>query len=144
MLFIIATDVLQRMVQAVNTRLPYSISARIHESVLALQYADDTALIAKVEEDLQAIIVLKIILRIFTRISGLSINYEKSCFVQFNVIEEQSLKIEALLGCPKKHLPITYLRMPLTIKRPRRDLYIPLIDKIEGKTCEGKRMKNRR
>lgn len=136
MLFIIAANVLQRMVQEIDTSLQFSITAKIHESVMALQYADDTALIANVTNNLETVIKVKIALRLFTKISGLSINYNKSCFVLFNLSPEILCKVAAVLGCPEKELPITYLGMPLTVKRPNRALYLPFIEKIE-KRCEG-------
>lgn len=107
MLFIVAADVLQQMVQAINTRLPVSISGRIPESILALQYADDMAIIASASRDLEAIMILKIILRLFSKIFGLHINYNKSCFVPFNLDEEVKQKVKEILGCPQTELPMT-------------------------------------
>lgn len=68
-LFIIAVDVLQQMIVATNETLNGPISNKLNKSIVALQYADDTAIIAKV--DLTTLISLKIVLRLFTKISGL-------------------------------------------------------------------------
>lgn len=84
-----------------------SISGRIPESILALQYADDMAIIASASRDLEAIMILKIILRLFSKIFGLHINYNKSCFVPFNLDEEVKQKVKEILGCPQTELPMT-------------------------------------
>lgn len=46
MLFLIAADVFQQMLYVANTTLTKSISSNIPESILALQYAYDTTLVA--------------------------------------------------------------------------------------------------
>lgn len=89
MLFIVAVDVFQRMIKITNTMLQNSISNRIQDSIKALQYADDIVIIANVAYDFNAIITLKIILRLFSLISGLHINFKKSCLVPINLNSQQ-------------------------------------------------------
>lgn len=57
------------MIVATNETLNGPISNKLNESILALQYVDDTAIISKA--DLTTLISLKIVLRLFTKISGL-------------------------------------------------------------------------
>ena len=66
MLFILAADVLQQMIAATNSLLNKPLSAKIAEPIMALQYADDTAIIASSDE--KTLIFLKIVLRIFAEI----------------------------------------------------------------------------
>lgn len=83
MLFIIAVDVFQRMIGVANGILTKPLSTKYSQSIIALQYVDDTAIIANA--DLDTLVMLKIILRCFSSISGLRINYDKSSFIPFNL-----------------------------------------------------------
>lgn len=94
-----------------------------------MQYADDTAFVANA--DLDTVVTLKIVLRLFTKMSGLSVNYQKSCFVALNLDTQHKEVVRDLLGCASTTLPMTYLGMPLTLQRPTRQCFLPLIEKIE-------------
>lgn len=60
-LFNIAADVLQQMIKGVNTSLTNGLTRKIKESMMALQYADDTAVIALA--DISTLVSLKMITR---------------------------------------------------------------------------------
>lgn len=132
LLFLLAVDVLQQMVRVVNALLPTPISRRVPEALLALQYADDTMLLAHADES--SLITLKLMLRLFSMISGLGINYSKSSFIPFNMNPHETETTHRILGCAATSLPITYLGLPLTIKKPGKSLFMPLIEKLEKKT----------
>lgn len=72
MLFNLAVDVLQAMIVKLNGLLSGFLSSKLRDAVIALQYANDTAIIASADEE--TLISLKLILRMFTAISGLYIN----------------------------------------------------------------------
>lgn len=57
--------------------------------------------------------------------SGLQINFDKSIFVPITL---------TIPGCPRGSFPINYLGLPLTIKRPKKIDYLPLI------TCTQNRL----
>lgn len=135
MMFNIAADVFQCMVQVASNLLGLSISNKISDSIVALQYADDTAIIARA--DPSTIVSFKLILRLFSAISGLEVNFTKSTFIPINVPNEDLLWLNQVLGFARTDFPVVYLGMPLTIKKPTRDLFIPLIEKIERR-LEGK------
>lgn len=118
------------MVQNVSTMIGNGIT-RVKESLLAFQYADDTAVIASA--DVTSLISLKIVLRAFAAISGLKVNYGKSIFVPMNVSSEHLPWVQAVLGCTRKSFPVQYLGMPMTVGRPARELFLPMIEKVEGK-----------
>lgn len=65
MLFLIAADVPQQMVLAVNKTLNISIAQKIPKSIMALQYTDNTAFIVSGDE--VSLITFKIMLRLFAR-----------------------------------------------------------------------------
>lgn len=129
MLFILSVDVLQQMVAVLNGILDTPISRRIEESLLALQYADDSVFISN--GDRRSLVSFKLLLRAFSAVSGLTINFSKSSMVTFNMQEEEVGVAEAILGCQREFLPITYLGMPLTITTPKRSDFLPLIEKFE-------------
>ena len=41
--------------------------------------------------------------------------------------------MEIILDCSRGTFPLTYLRLPLSSKSPRRRYWLPLIEKIERK-----------
>lgn len=131
MLFILAGDVFQRLVAGTNSTLLNPLSARYSDSILALQYADDTAIIANAHQE--TLISLKLILRIFAKCSVLQINFGKSSFIPFNLDLEQITNAGRILGFSQASLPVIYLGMPLTIKSPPRRVFLPLIEKIENR-----------
>lgn len=129
MLFILAVDVFQVMVQKGNALLDGSLSAKLTVPIVAFQYADDTAVVAC--SDISTLITFKLILRLFTSISGLQVNYSKSTYIPINISQEDLPWIHMVIGFSKTNFPVTYLGMPLTIKRPGKALYLPLVEKIE-------------
>lgn len=137
MLFIIAVDVLQCMVMAANETLSYPITTNLRESIIALQYADDTAIVAN--GSVQTLVVLRIVLRLFSKMSGLKINFQKSCVVSFNMDEEHRFVMRNVLGCLETELPVNYLGMPLTVRAPEKHMFIPLIEKFEKRLQGWKR-----
>lgn len=76
-------------------------------------------------------ITLKLILKLFSKISGLQINYAKSVFIPLNLSPLEHKLVHLIFYCAQTELPITYLGMPLTFKRPNRADFLPLIEKIE-------------
>lgn len=131
MLFNIAVDVFQRMVKMANETLDSSLSNKLADPIFALQYADDTAIIASA--DISTLITFKLILRLFTSISGLQVNFAKSSFIPINTQEDDRNWITVVLGFSRTSFLINYLSMPLSIKRPSRASYLPLIEKIKGR-----------
>lgn len=129
MLFNIAVDVFQQMIQVTNRLLSSSLSNKIGDAIVALQYADDTAVIANA--DISSLISFKIMLRLFTSVSGLEVNFSKSTFIPINVSSANLDWVKAIMGCSQTTFPITYLGMPLTIKKPTKELFLPLVEKLE-------------
>lgn len=131
MLFNIGVDVFQKMIQVGNSILSAPLSNKLQDSMVALQYADDTAIIAN--GDITSLVTFKLILRIFSAISGLQVNYSKSTFVPLGIDGNDLHWVQAVMGCSRSDFPITYLGMPLTVKKPTKQLFIPLIEKVEGR-----------
>lgn len=129
MLFIIAVDALQQLIGETNSVLTLTISPKIEQLIVRYQYTDDTAIIA--HGDNTTLISLKLMLRLFTKVSGLKINYEKISYLPINLSLRQIISVESILGCVRIELPLTYLGMPHTIKKPSRQDFLPLLQKQE-------------
>lgn len=129
MLFNLAVDVFQQMVRVSNQLLKSPLTTRMNNPIVALQYADDTAIVARA--DASTLVTFKLILRLFTSISGLQVNFAKSTYIPINVEEVDKDWIQAVLGFSKTNFPVIYLGMPLTIKRPSKAMFMPLVEKIE-------------
>ena len=131
MLFRSVVDVLQAMITVANNSLVGCLSNRIDKAILAHQYADDTSFIASA--DTSSVVTLKIILKLYTKVSSLEINFQKSTWIPINVQPHTVQMISAIMSYRTLQFPITYLGLPLTLKKPHRGLYLPLIEKVESK-----------
>lgn len=129
MLFILAVDVLQVLIANVNSTLSNRMSPKLPEAMMALQYADDTAFI--LNADTTTLVSFRILLRLFAKMSGLSINFSKSAVVPINLTREQINEVELITGCARTRFPIVYLGMPLSVKKPDKQAYIPLLEKLQ-------------
>ncbi|XP_078150908.1 uncharacterized protein LOC144546241 [Carex rostrata] len=97
--------------------------------IMALQYADDIAFILKA--DIKTVTTFKIMLRLFSKMSSLEVNYSKSTIIPFNLHQHQYEVISAIMGCTISQLSITYLGLPLTVKKLARRTYMKLIEKLQ-------------
>jgi hypothetical protein len=73
------------------------------------------------------------ILNLFGRSSGLRVNFTKSSATPLRCNPEETALIMEQLGCPLANLPITYLGIPLTIRRPTAAQLQPIVDNIAGR-----------
>ena len=131
MLFNLVVDVLQKMIQVVNASHNIRLSSKLRQSVIIHQYADDTVLIAN--NSTTTLFSLKIMLRLFSAVSGLQINFQKSSWIPINQSPEEVQISSAILGCSLSDFPVTYLGLPLTINRPTSAAFMPLIERLESK-----------
>jgi hypothetical protein len=90
-------------------------------------YADDLVLFCHpTPEDLASV---KAIFQLFGKASGLRVNYTKSTATLLNCTPDDATAVPTTLGCQLAELPITYLGIPLTIRRPTSAQLQPLITK---------------
>ena len=95
-----------------------------------LQFANDTIIIAPKS---QTVITNYFrILDVFAIMTGLNLNYSKSCFTSWNA-SDQSWASETArnMGCPHSMCPFTYLGFPLGDHMNRRSAWKPVIQKIQ-------------
>jgi hypothetical protein len=94
-------------------------------------YADDVVLFCHpTHADTAAV---REILLLFGRASGLQVNYNKSAAALIHGEETDAAIVTAGLGCPIVAMPMTYLGIPLTIRRPTCAQLQPLVDRIAAK-----------
>ena len=95
---------------------------------MSLQYADDTILFSRIEEEYTR--NLKSILIWFEQLSGMRINFHKSELILMNVELEAVHNLAYLFSCPVGTLPIKYLGVPLHYEKLSREDIQPLVDKM--------------
>lgn len=79
-------------------------------------YADDVILFCHPSQG--NILAVKGILQLLGHASGLQVNYLKSSATLVRYDADDVAPVIDLLGCPIVDMPITYLGIPLTIRRP--------------------------
>jgi len=128
-LFIIVTDVLQRLIQRAcrSGALCHPVDPELPCPVL--QYADDTLILTK--GDVESMVALRSLLDEFSCATGLTINFHESTFVPLHVQPNTTSLMADALGCPLSNFPQTYLGLPLLTWKLRASYYQPLVDSFD-------------
>ncbi|XP_044983690.1 uncharacterized protein LOC123450584 [Hordeum vulgare subsp. vulgare] len=126
-LFVLAVDTLGRLLhRATELGILQQLHPRRSIPVVSL-YADDVILFCHPSRgDIEAV---KSILQLFGRASGLQVNFLKSSATLIRCDPVAATPVVDLLGCPIVDLPITYLGIPLTIRRPTAAQLQPVVDR---------------
>lgn len=98
-----------------------------------LQYADDTLFVGEATQ--QNIHALKCILRLFELISGLKVNFSKSCLVGINVGDEWLSQMENYFHCKAGNLPFKYLVLPVGADPRRISTWQSVVESFQKKLC---------
>ena len=93
------------------------------------QYTDGTLLIMQACPD--QLRTLKQLLATFAAITGLSVNYGKTCMMPINLPMERLGELAVVFGCVMGTLPFPYLGLPLGTTRPTIADLAPLCDQVE-------------
>lgn len=100
------------MENAVNRNLFKGFEVKRGGSVIShLQYADDTLCIGKAS--IENLWTLKALLWGFEMVSGLKVNFHKSCLMGVNVSAEFLGMASSFLNCKVGSLPFMYLGLPV-------------------------------
>jgi len=115
-LFVLAVDVLGRLIRhAIDRGILQQLHPRRAIPSISL-YADDVILYCHLTMD--DIEVVKRILRLFGHASGLNVNFAKSSATLIKADAEAAALLLQSLGCAVAEFPITYLGIPLTLRKP--------------------------
>jgi hypothetical protein len=98
-------------------------------SVSLLQYADDTLFIG--EACVENLWSMKVILKWFELVSGLKVNFSKSCLMGVNVSSSFLEGSASFLHCKLGSLPFTYLGLPVGANPRLASTWDPVIKTIE-------------
>jgi hypothetical protein len=113
LLFLLVAEGLGMLVRRaveVNRFKPFLVGTE-EFPVSILQYADDTLCIG--EASVENLWTLKAILRGFEMMSGLKVNFFKSCLVGVNVSDEFMFMATEFLNCRRGSIPFKYLGLPV-------------------------------
>jgi hypothetical protein len=130
-LFVLAVDVLGSLFKrATELGIMQQLHPRKMIPPISL-YADDVVLFCHpIPGDIEAV---KEILHLFGRVSGLNVNFTKSTASLLRCNHDDAAPLLAQLGCPIVELPITYLGIPLTLRRPTAAQLQPIVDNIASR-----------
>ncbi|XP_057529705.1 uncharacterized protein LOC130808238 [Amaranthus tricolor] len=102
-----------------------------------LQFADDMLIFAP--KNMLCINNYLRILDVFAMMSGLSLNYSKSCFISWSSRDQQwAREVASSMGCRHSSCPVTYLGFPLGDNMNKRSAWKPVIDKIQCRLATWK------
>lgn len=131
LLFVIAMDVLSRiMIKAESLGVVSSFTGiTAHQSVSI--YADDVALFVKPRAPDLAFV--RAMLHAFGVASGLRVNYQKSLAIMIHDDNSDRERVESILNCQLGNFPCKYLGLQLAIRQLTRAEWQPMID--HAKKC---------
>jgi hypothetical protein len=128
MLFILVMDVLNSLIKYTTMKellQPIAIHQARHRVSF---YADDAVVFLRPHRtDLRTI---RHLLDIFGHASGLRTNLSKSSVSPIHCSEEELALTANVLSCSIKEFPCTYLGLPLSVRKPTKEMLMPLVDKI--------------
>jgi hypothetical protein len=131
LLFVLAADLLQSIINKAKDcgilKLPIPFSCGSDFPII--QYADDTIMI--LEACPKQLFFLKVMLNSFADSTGLHVNYNKSNIYPINVSEQKMTVLANTFHYKVGSLPFTYLGLPLGLRKPNLETFLPLIQKIE-------------
>ena len=106
-------------------------------SLKHLQFADDTLIFAP--RNPRVITNYFRILDVFAMMSGLSLNYSKSCFISWNASDQIWVGETARsMGCSHSMCPFTYLGFPLGDHMNKQSAWKPVLVKIQNRLASWK------
>lgn len=140
MLFIIAMDVLHRLVaKACDDGVLRPMLLHRVKFQCSL-YADDVILF--IRPTVQEAMAVKEILAIFGEATGLKTNLSKCSIMPIFGGEEALDEIVHILGCQVQHFPLRYLGLPLSTKKVPKAEFQSLVEAVARKlpSCHGSLM----
>jgi hypothetical protein len=131
LLFVLAADFLQTILNNAmhNNLIQAPINFQSCTDFPVLQYADDTLIVMPACPIQLA--HLKELLDVFSKASGLKVNFQKSNLLPINVDNEQMQQLSNLLGCAIGTFPFTYLGTPLSYTKPKMEHFLYIIERIQ-------------
>ncbi|KAL8512998.1 hypothetical protein ACS0TY_019242 [Phlomoides rotata] len=101
-----------------------------------LQYAEDTIFLCS--GDPSYLRYIKYILRNFELLSGLSVNFHKSCIGGIHIDHRMMEETTGFLGCAVEQLPISYLGLQVGTTHWRSSAWVNLVARIRMRLAKWK------
>ncbi|XP_062109433.1 uncharacterized protein LOC133820653 [Humulus lupulus] len=131
-LFTLVADVLGRMIDTAKSKSAFRgfSVGKDNMDVSHLQFVDDTIFFVN---DKESLVVLLEILKVFSVVSGLSINLQKCQLLGINLNEEIVERQAKEIGCEVGQWPIQYLGLPLGDSPRSKGFWEPVISKCANR-----------
>nr|KYP62506.1 LINE-1 reverse transcriptase isogeny [Cajanus cajan] len=132
-LYVIVAEGLAGMMRSAvqkNLFTSYEVGAK-RVAVNLLQFADDTIFFG--EPTISNVITIKSLLRCFELVSGLKINFYKSCCGAIGSNLSDLIRYAMVLNCKIMDIPFKYLGLPIGDNPRRQSMWKPIILKFEKK-----------
>ena len=138
MLFTIAIDALNSLLlHAHHSGLLQRLTTRHASSSISL-YADDVIIFCHPStHDLR---VIRELLRVFGEASGLRTNFAKCSATPIRCDDPTRASIACELACTVMDFPITYLGIPLSLRKPSTSSLRPIVEKLAKKLSSWRAM----
>ncbi|XP_078159587.1 uncharacterized protein LOC144555214 [Carex rostrata] len=107
------------------------LSNRLRLKLLELISVNQTAFVQGRQISENFVTTRELLHHVARGISGLQVNFAKRTFIPINIAEEDKDWVRAVMNCSQTSFPTVYLGMSLTLKKPTKDLFLPLIEKVE-------------
>jgi hypothetical protein len=114
-----------------NNRFKPFLVGRENVPISILQYADNTLCIGEALVD--NLWTIKAALRGFELVSGLKVNFFKSCIIGVNVSDEFLTMASDFLNCRIGRTPFKYLGLPVGANSRKLDTWEPMLNTIRGR-----------
>ncbi|XP_039125244.1 uncharacterized protein LOC120261424 [Dioscorea cayenensis subsp. rotundata] len=137
LLFVLVTDVLSSMfAHALSSKVLVGVPLGSFGRRCNLHYADDLLILtAGGCEDLR---IIKLILYLFEGMSGLETNFSKTCLFSSRPVSRLVMRSEIPLQVKVGLLPVVYLGIPISGRRPRKQDWEGVILKVRKRLAAWK------
>jgi hypothetical protein len=131
LLFTIATDVLAHLFALADRERILKSNKLLQPNHRISLYADDVVIFT--EPDTHELASIRLLLQSFGEASGLLTNFQKSSIIPIQCKDIDLAPLSAAMECPTQTFPCTYLGLPLSDKRLRKEDLQPTLDKLAAK-----------
>lgn len=114
--------------RALNSKILIGVPLGDFGSKCNLHYTDDLLILTS--GGLEDLRIIKLIMYLFEGITRLETNYSKTCLYSSRVGEHPDWAAAETLQCNRGLLHVTYLGIPISGKRPRRQDWERIIHKV--------------
>jgi hypothetical protein len=130
-LFVLAANLLQSIINKAKESglLKLPLQNICWQDFPIVQYADDTIMV--LEACPKQLFYLKAMLNSFAESTVLRVNYHKSNIYPINVPNQKLELLASTFQCKIGSLSFTYLGLPMGLRKPNLEAFLPLNQKIE-------------